>query len=306
MRRATLCAALLAALLVLPTADARAAAFPAVGIGEQYPKMFTDPSFQALGVRNVRLVVGWDALHVRWQRGQLDRWMAAAEEADANVLLAFSRSRTWSRRKMRPSPRRFQREFLKFRARYPKVKSFVTWNEANHCSQPLCHRPRLAARYYNAIRVACTRCKIVVGDVLDQPSMPEWVEAVDRVARGRRRIWGLHNYLDANRFRTTGTRALLRAARGEVWFTETGGVVKRRNASQVRFPESTRHAADATRWVFRLARLSSRIRRIYFYHWAPAPEKDWTWDSALVDRRGRPRPALAVLESWLDRARAAR
>ena len=55
-------------------------------------------------------------------------------------------------------------------------------------------------------------------------------------ARGRRLIWGLHNYIDANRFRTTGTRSLLRAVPGEVWFTETGGLVVRNNGSPVEFP----------------------------------------------------------------------
>jgi hypothetical protein len=303
-RRASICAALAAALLALP--GSAAATNPVVGIGEQYPGIFTDPHFQDLGVRDVRLAVGWDALHVRWQREQLDNYMFEAADAGARVLLSFSRSRTHSRRKMLPSVRRFRREFLAFRARYPQVKSFVTWNEANHCSQPLCHKPKLAARYYDAIRAACTACTIVAADVLDDRNMPAWVEAFHREARGRKRIWGLHNYLDANRFRTTGTRALLDAVPGEIWFTETGGVVKRRNLSRVRFRESASHAAKATRWVFRLARLSPRIKRIYFYHWAPAPEIDWTWDSALIDHLGRPRPALRVLENWLARARAAR
>ena len=84
-------------------------------------------------------------------------------------------------------------------------------------------------------------------------------------------IWGLHNYIDANRFRTRGTRALLRAVKGDVWFTETGGLVVRRNGSTVEFPGSTRHAAKATSWVFRLAALSPRVKRVYFYHWSPAP-----------------------------------
>jgi hypothetical protein len=302
--RATICAALAAALLALP--GAAAANSPVVGIGEQYPDIFTDPHFQELGVRDVRLNVGWDALRIRWQRQQLDQYMAAAEEAGARVLLSLSRSRQHSRRKILPSVSRFRREFLAFRARYPFVKSFVTWNEANHCSQPLCHKPKLAARYYNAIRAACTACTIVAADVLDNRDMPAWLQAFHREARGTKRIWGLHNYLDANRFRTTGTRALLEAVPGQVWFTETGGVVKRRNSSQVPFRESTSHAAKATRWVFRLARLSPRIKRIYFYHWAPAREIDWTWDSALVDHLGRPRPALRVLEDWLARARGAR
>ena len=119
-------------------------------------------------------------------------------------------------------------------------------------------------------------------------------------------IWGLHNYIDANRFRTRGTRALLKAVKGDVWFTETGGLVMRRNGSTVTFPGSTRHAARATSYVFRLAALSSRVKRVYFYHWSPAPTPRPTWDSALVDSHDRPRPAYEVLRKWLDKNGIAR
>ena len=113
-------------------------------------------------------------------------------------------------------------------------------------------------------------------------------------------IWGLHNYIDANRFRTRGTKSLLKAVKGDVWFTETGGIVKRNNGSPIQFPESTAHAAKATTWVFKLAELSPRVRRVYLYHWIAAdPSPLPTWDSALVDSRDRPRPAYGVLRRWL-------
>ena len=100
--------------------------------------------------------------------------------------------------------------------------------------------------------------------------MPAWVKAFRRRASGSRLIWGLHNYIDANRFRTRGTLSLLRAVTGTVWFTETGGLVERNNGSPIEFPENQWHAARATRWVFqRLARLSPRVRRVYLYQWTP-------------------------------------
>jgi hypothetical protein len=125
------------------------------------------------------------------------------------------------------------------------------------------------------------------------------VKAFQRHLGYRPGLWGLHNYVDANRLRTAGTRALLRATRGTIWFTETGGIVKRRNKRKVGFPESAAHAAKATDWVFdELVPLSSRIKRVYLYHWnsAQAPEN---WDSALVNSRGRPRPALSVVRRQL-------
>ena len=137
--------------------------------------------------------------------------------------------------------------------------------------------------------------------------MVAWAKDFQKAAGSKRRIiWGLHNYIDANLFRTRGTRALLKAVKGDIWFTETGGIIKRNNDSTLKLPESTRHAAEATSFVFRLAALSPRIKRVYFYHWAPAPTVRQTWDSALVDKRAQPRPAYDVLLTWLRRHGIAR
>jgi hypothetical protein len=293
--------ALVAVAVALAAPASAHAAEPLVGIGEQHPTIFADPWWRALEAHRVRYVVAWDALRFDWSRAEVDSYMAAAHAADANVLLGFGHSRVPSRVRRLPTPRQFQREFLRFRARYPWVHEFLTWNEANHCSQPTCRRPDIAARYYNALRRVCPHCTIVAADVLDSRKMPAWVRAFRRRAMGHKLIWGLHNYIDANRFRTRGTRSLLRAVPGAVWFTETGGLVERNNGSPVEFPENKWHAARATRWVFqRLTRLSPRVRRVYLYQWTPPPNT--TWDSALIAPNGRPRPAYRVL---LDHLRAA-
>ena len=82
---------------------------------------------------------------------------------------------------------------------------------------------------------------------------------------------------------------------------QTGGVVRRTNRRKIPFAEGVKHAGKATAWVFRLAALSPRVKRVYFYQWAPAPDPKASWDSALIDRKGRPRPALAILQTWLLR-----
>jgi hypothetical protein len=46
------------------------------------------------------------------------------------------------------------------------------------------------------------------------------------------------------------------------------------------------------------------VRRVYIYQWT-APPKNSTWDSALMDRRGKPRPAFKVLRTYVRRIRAA-
>ena len=48
------------------------------------------------------------------------------------------------------------------------------------------------------------------------------------------------------------------------------------------------------------------MRRIYFYHWLPSSDPLPTWDSALVDPRGKPRPAYDVLKRFIVSSRARR
>jgi hypothetical protein len=293
----------LAVLLCVGAAAAAAAPAqtrpPVIGIGEQDPGMFASPLWRALRIPDVRVVVSWDGLHRGWERAQIDAYLAAADAAGARVLLSLGLPRRPGHERSLPSVRRYVHEFRRFRARFPWVRDYGIWNEANHCGQPSCRRPEQIARYYNAVRGLCRGCRIVAADVLDTSKMVGWIRRFRRVARGRHLIWGLHNYIDANRFYSRGTRRLLRAVSGQVWFTETGGVVARRNGSHILFPGSVRHAAKATRWVFHLAALSPRVRRVYFYEWSPGRVPHPRWDSGLVDRRGRPRAAYRVLASWL-------
>jgi hypothetical protein len=306
VRHALLIAAVLAALVAVP-AHAKPAPIPVIGIGEQSPEMFASPYFKALGVKHARVITAWDSLRHKWSRDQLDTYMYAAHAAGVDVLLGFGHSRNANRsiRRHVPSVKVFTKEFLRYKKRYPWVTDWLTWNEANHCGEPTCHKAARVARFYNNIRHNCYGCNVVAGDVLDTRTMTPWVREFRRTARKDKLIWGLHNYIDANRFRTSGTRELLKAApRGQIWFTETGGLVVRRNGSNIAFPGNKRHAAAATRQVFRLAKLSPRVRRIYIYEWQPSTDPLPTWDSALVDKRGKPRPAYNVLKAWIRRARA--
>jgi hypothetical protein len=197
-----------------------------------------------------------------------------------------------------PSVAEYARTFRALHARYPWITDYEVWNEENLCSQPTCRHPEQAARYYNAVRGLCWDCRIVGADLLDTATVGTWARRFRAVAKGPL-IWGLHNYYDANAFSTRGTLNFLKLTSGPVWFTETGGLVSRSNGSSLHFKMGAKHAAQAAAWVFKLAALSPRVKRVYFYQWMPDPNKHASWDSALVDRRGRPRPALAILRSWL-------
>jgi hypothetical protein len=294
----------LGALAAVLAAGAAAPAYAlTVGIADNKPEMFSDPRFRAAGVRFARLSVGWDALSSPWQVAELDTWLGAARAANVEPLVSFGHSRT-DRRSL-PTPERFLFEFRRFRARYPWVKEYATWNEANHCGEPTCHRPKLVAAYYRKLRHECPDCRILAAEVLDTPNMVRWVRAFKRAAHSEPRYWGLHNYVDANRRRTRGTRRLLRAVKGLVWFTETGGIVARHNPHRITFPESAHHAAVATRFVFRrLVPLSKRATRVYIYQWNAGPPPT-TWDSGLIGPTGRTRPAYRVVRRALA-AQAAR
>jgi hypothetical protein len=295
MRRLLLLAALLmAALAIAPSAHAAVI----VGVADQKPAMFGDSRFNDLGIRHARVQVPWDVMTHPEQLAEISEWLSAASAAGVQPLISFGHSRT-ERRKL-PSPSRFKYEFRRFRERFPWVDTFAAWNEANHCGEPTCHRPRLVGAYWKSLKRECSSCTILAAELLDMPNMVRWVRAFRRYVKTEPEVWGLHNYVDANRFRTSGTRRLLRAVRGDVWLTEVGGLVYRRNrpktgTHQVRLRESPSHAARATEWLIEeLLPISVRLRRVYVYHWNASTLRD-SWDSALITPGGRGRPALRIL-----------
>ncbi len=289
-----------AALVALP--GAAQAAFT-VGLSEQKLGMWQDPRFEALEVRQVRLIVAYD-LVTKGDFSRYDAWMAAARARNADVMLAFNHSTT-SHTHL-PSVAGYRQAVRKLRTRYPYVKTMSAWNEANHRTQPTHRNPRRAAQYYNVLREECLGCRIVAADVLDQSGMDKWLTTFKRHAKAPR-LWGLHNYGDANRFRPvrrSGTAKMLKLVKGEVWLTEAGGIVQFGRTYPGGSAGESR-AARATRQTFALARLSPRIKRVYLYHW-DAESVFKTWDSGLVDASGRARPALEVLRAELNRQRRAR
>jgi hypothetical protein len=308
--RAVACAAALLCLaLVVPASSGAAIKLKPVagklttkiGIADQKAAIFDDERLRDLGFGYARRSVAWDALRYADQRRDLDAWVAGARLMGAEPLITLARSRKTTGRIYRPpTAAQYLLEFRRLRARYKAVKTWSAWNEANMCGVGTCRKPQLVARYYTLIRRNCPGCKVVAADLLDQPNMVGWVRAFRRAARVEPKYWGLHGYIDANRFQATRTVSLLKAVRGEVWLTEVGGLVARRNRSSIRLPQGKAHAARATRFIFdRLARLDRRVARIYVYHWRSTTPRD-SWDSALVGADGKPRPSLAIVGRVLN------
>ena len=300
MRRVLLLFVAAIALLMVPAS----AGAVVVGIADQKPDMFSDKRFKALKIKHARLAVPWDAMNYGWQRKEIDAWMFRARLSGVHPLVSFGHSRV--HRRVLPTPERFRHEFRRFRARYPFVQNFATWNEANHCGEPVCNRIPLVAAYWRKLRLECPSCKVLAVELLDMPNMVSWVKRFRRAAGAEPTVWGLHNYIEANRFKSDRLRSLLRVTKGSIWLTEVGGIVKRRIKKKYTvkaIPESAAHAAKVMRFLFDdVVDVSPRITRVYLYHWNASTSFD-SWDSALVGPTGRRRPALDTLRDRLRQLR---
>jgi hypothetical protein len=302
----------LAALVICAVFAAPAQANFIVGMSDQHAAMFDNTNFQALKVKRIRYLVPWDWYKHSGQAAEVKGFMDRAGTAGADVLVHFTARRgcytngRYSKRKVcrAPSVGTYKSVFKRFRREYPSVKTFGAWNEGNHVSQPVSKNPKRAAQYFLAARSLCRSCKIIAADVLDQSNMTRWVTKFKRYDKGKARIWGLHNYGDVNRRRTSGTRDLLRLAPGEVWLTETGGILKFGSA----YPRSQNRQAKATKYMFSMVSkydsrqrgLKGRITRLYNYQWTGAP-RSARFDAGLVNENGTPRKAYKVFKQKAKR-----
>jgi hypothetical protein len=264
-----------------------------VGIGEQNSPMFADKRFRDLGITHARLVVPYDAAARADERALVDGWLAGAKAAGAEPFITFGHSRA-NPTKL-PSVAEFRADFDAFHKRYPDVKTYAPWNEINHVSQPTARSPQRAAEYYNVVKARCSGCTVLAGDVLDQAGMTRYLKQYQRRLDGEPDVWGLHNYADTNRFRTSGLRDLLGAVKGDVWLTETGGIVKFGRS----FPRDEQRAARSVTFALKLAGDNPRVKRVYLYNWTGA-QPDARFDSGLIGSDGTARPGYDALKAALE------
>jgi hypothetical protein len=283
---------------LLCTTPALAGAKLVVGYGDQKADMFTDPRFLALGITHVRITVPWDSGAVSSELKRAKSWLAVAHAEDMQPLVSFDQSQLRGHNKVLPTAAQFRHSFTIFHHEYPWITDFATWNEANWGGEATHNAPGAVAGYYRVMRSVCPGCHVLAAEILDSPGFLVWVREFLHDLGYQPSYWGLHNYIGANRISDTTTRQMLAAVKGNVWFTETGGVV-RKNKSSNTFPMSAPHAATVTNYIFNhLAKLSPRIQRVYLYEWDAKTSKD-SWDSAVIGVNRAPRPAYAVLAKEL-------
>lgn len=257
-----------------------------IGISENQPSLFSDPLFQQLNAKNVRVVMSYNVVTKGGDElARVDQYMAAAQAAGIEPLVTFEHARgaaeICKKRKNRrrsqcrlPSTGDYERNVRAFLSRYPSAKVIAAWNEANHFTQPTARNPGRAARFADIVRKNCADCTVVVADILDQAdnvkakrpkfkSTTRWIKRFRRSLKSKRQVCGVHNYSDTNRFRQTGTKAIIRALGcKEIWLTETGGLFKFAS-----FKASESRQLRATKYMFKLAARNRRVKRLYVYTW---------------------------------------
>jgi hypothetical protein len=272
------------------------------GIGdENATAMFGSKYFKPLHVRYVRYFVPFDAMNNPYTRRLSAQWIDAANKAGAEPLIAFYHSEYHPRHL--PSVKEYTADVKAFEAAYPTVHVYTPWNEANHAGGKRFANPsaRQSAAYYEALRSTCTTCTIVGLDVLDTDprSTIKYVRDFTHAVKHKPRIWGLHNYTDTNRFHSTDTRAIIRYMPGQVWLTETGGLVSFGRSFPNKHNSGLKRAAKALQYMFRLASAFHQIQRVYVYAWTTVPHD--VFDAGLVDSKGKPRPGYYVVRDWLHK-----
>jgi hypothetical protein len=296
--RKRLCTALL--FLLVPLCLPATGQALTVGIGDQQPGMFASPFFQALHVKIARYIAPYDLADEPAYVTQFTQWLAGAQLLGIEPHVAFYYS--YKHPTKIPSPRQYVKEVKKFRKLFPAVKSFETWNESNRgnvdSGATRFHSPtaKQAAGLYDALRGACKGCKIVGLDVLDTTHIAKTVKYIKdfkKAVHHMPTIWGLHNYSDTNRFHSSGTKAVAKVVPGQIWLTETGGIVKFGGA----FPGGKKGLARAKKaldYMFKLARSNRKIKRLYIFQWTGATNV--RFDAGLTNPDGTVRPGYAVVK----------
>jgi hypothetical protein len=288
------------------------------GIGDQQTNMFTNPLWLQLHTKIARYIAPYDAA-VRPYSLQLAReWIGEAEADHQQVLIAFYHSE-YTPTKM-PSVTVYQRDVKKFLALFPKVKQYQAWNEANRGTiveivkgkrhtALVSPSASQSAQYYKALRAVCRGCSLTGLDILDGPSVSPslryiaaYKHEIAHLKVPMPQLWGLHNYSDTNRFQSTRTRAILAAVPGQVWLTETGGIVQFGSTFPNKKGAGLTRAAKALSFMFKIAASNSRIKRLYIFQWSGATGAA-RFDAGLTDPSYLPRPGYVVVCKQLHAAK---
>ena len=315
--RSKILISLLALFALVPASPASANRAIRVGIADQSPAMFDNPSFQELRIKRTRYFVPADIMRDAAELEKATVFVERARSAGVSTLIHISTSDLRDKRGPIVSPSRYRSDVDKLVVHFRRlgVKDFGAWNEVNHKTQETYNRVGNAVSYfksmYSAVTKRCKTCAIVGLDMLDQAGsdryMRQFYSRLSSTWRKRLKVVGIHNYSDVNRSRSTGTKKIIDTARRynkrtKFWFTETGALASFGRS----FPYSERRQASRMRNMFTYASRYRRfgVERVYSYNFFGI-ETDAScgsrcqFDAGLVDADGTPRPVFAVFKQRL-------
>lgn len=281
---------------------ASAAASVMTGIGDEEAEMFSDPHWLKLRTRIARYIAPYDAVVHPDSLARARAWIEAAEEQHIKVLVAFYHSEHSPM--VLPSVAQYKRDVQKFVKLFPYVRQYQSWDEANRGNIPgylASPSAKASAAYYQALIRVCNACTVIGLDILDQNNpaptlsyISEFKSAIGRLRTIMPKIWGLHDYSDVNRFESWRTREIIRALGGQVWLTETGGIVKFGGFTNINGSGLSR-AARVVAYTVNLAHaLAGHVTRVYLYNWTGGNGSS-RFDAGLTDARHHPRAGYVAL-----------
>jgi hypothetical protein len=273
------------------------------GLGDEQTNMFGNPLWQQLHTKIARYIAPYDAALRKDSLARAKAWIELAEEQHVQILVAFYHSQHTPTKL--PSVGGYEKAIAKFIKLFPNVRQYQSWNEANRGNVPhLFTSPsaKAAAQYYRALRKVCKGCTAIGLDVLDAQNISptlryisQFRHEVARLHQPAPRVWGLHNYSDVNRKESWRTKQISRAfGGGQVWLTETGGVVLFGGAFPNRHGSGLKRAAAALKYMFSLASSQSQLKRLYIYDWTGGTSST-RFDAGLTDAHNQPRAGYVVV-----------
>jgi hypothetical protein len=272
------------------------------GIGDEHTAMFHSHDWAQLHMGITRYITPYDVVAHRSELAAARTWILTAAATHQQILVAFYHSEQSPTRM--PSPALYKSDVTKFLKDFPQVHQYQPWNEANRGYIPhILQSPNAmqSALYYRELRSIAHHDTVLGLDILDSYNIGPTLTYVNQFKSDLRKlrvptpsVWGFHNYSDTNRFQATRTRAVLGAVPGELWLTETGGVVQYGTDFTNKHGAGLRRAAHALEYMFKLAYTSNRIKRLYIYDWTGAGSRA-RFDAGLTDARGRPRQGYLVV-----------
>jgi hypothetical protein len=280
----------------------RAGASVITGVGDEHTAMFTSRYWKQLHLGITRYITPYDVVVHRRELNEARTWIIAATRAHQQILVAFYHSEQSPLRM--PSAALYKKDVSKFLKMFPQIHQYQPWNEADRGYVPhllQSPNPMQSAIYYRELRSVAHHDTVLGLDILDSYQIGPTLNYVNqfkgdigKLRLPMPRVWGLHNYSDTNRYEASRTKEILNTVPGELWLTETGGVVQYGTDFTNKHGSGLSRAAHALEYMYKLAYFDARIKRLYIYDWTGAGPRA-RFDAGLMDVHGHPRKGYVVV-----------